>query len=370
MNFDYNEEQQLLADSVRRFLAKDYGFEARKKIVDSKDGWSSGVWAQLTEMGLMGLPFSPDYGGFGGGAVDLMGVMEAAGDAMLVEPYLPTLMAGFAVARAGSDAQKKAILTAVVEGKLKLAFAQTEKGARYNLTKVDAQAKKAGSGWELTGEKFVVLGAPAADAFVVSANTDKGLSLFLVKKESVKVKAYVTLDEQRAGDVSLAKSPAEMLGAEGGALAVIEETVDLRRSGGRDEVRLRHHARIPEDAQAVRRADRYLPGAAAPHGQHVRRPGAGALDGLPRLQQGGFPGKCQGPGEGDIGCEDQDRGQRASHQPGSDPAARRHGHDRGDEGQPYLPAAHDDRAAIRRCRSPSRALCCAVLAILLLKLNS
>ena len=88
MNFDYNEEQQLLADSVRRFLAKDYAFEARKKIVGSKEGWSASVWAQLTEMGLMGLPFSPDHGGFGGGAVDLMGVMEAAGDALLVEPYL------------------------------------------------------------------------------------------------------------------------------------------------------------------------------------------------------------------------------------------------------------------------------------------
>src|SRR5207344_1553042 len=109
---------------------------------------------------------------------------------------LPILGAQF-VARAGSDAQKKAILPAVVEGKLKMAFAHTEKGARYNLSKVDAQAKKAGSGWEITGEKFVVLGAPVADMFVVSAKTDKGLSLFLVKKESVKVKAYVTLDEQR-----------------------------------------------------------------------------------------------------------------------------------------------------------------------------
>ena len=226
MNFDYNEEQQLLADSVRRFLAKDYGFESRRKIVASKDGWSPAVWAQFTEMGLLGLPFSPDYGGFGGGAVDLMGVMEAAGDALLVEPYLPTLMAGFAVARAGSDAQKKAVLTAVVEGKLKLALAQTEKGARYNLSKVDAQAKKAGSGWEITGEKFVVLGAPAADTFVVSANTEKGLSLFLVKKESVKVKAYVTLDEQRAGDVRLSKAPGELIGAEGGALPVVEEVMD------------------------------------------------------------------------------------------------------------------------------------------------
>ena len=126
----------------------------------------------------MGLPFSPDYGGFGGGAVDLMGVMEAAGEALLVEPYLATVGLGAQfVARAGSDAQKKAILTAVVEGKLKMAFAHTEKGARYNLAKVEAQAKKAGSGWEITGEKFVVLGAPAADKFVVSAKTDKGLSL-------------------------------------------------------------------------------------------------------------------------------------------------------------------------------------------------
>ena len=232
MNFDYNEEQQLLADSVRRFLAKDYAFEARKKIVASKEGWSPSVWAQLTEMGLTGLPFSPDYGGFGGGAVDLMGVMEAAGDALLVEPYLATVGLGAQfVARAGSDAQRKAILPAVVEGKLKMAFAHTEKGARYNLAKVAAQARSstdgAGKGWEISGEKFVVLGAPAADMLVVSANTSKGLSLFLVKKESVKVRAYVTLDEQRAGDVSFSKAPGELLGTEGGALPVIEEVMDF-----------------------------------------------------------------------------------------------------------------------------------------------
>ena len=228
MNFDYNEEQQLLADSVRRFLAKDYTFEARRKIVSSKEGWSAAVWSQLAEMGLTGLPFSPDYGGFGGGAVDLMGVMEAAGDAMLVEPYLPTIGLGAQfVARAGSDAQKKAILPAVVEGKLKMAFAHTERGARYNLSKVDAQARKSGGGWEITGEKFVVLGAPAAEKFVVSAKTEKGLSLFLVDAKSAKVKPYVTLDEQRAGDVSFSKAPGEMLGAEGGALPVIEEVVDF-----------------------------------------------------------------------------------------------------------------------------------------------
>ena len=185
------------------------------------------MWAQLTEMGLMGLPFSPDHGGFGGGAVDLMGVMEAAGDALLVEPYLPTLIGGQIVARAGSEAQKKAILSTLVEGKLKLAFAHSEKGARYNLGKVSATARKAGAGWEISGEKVVVLGAEAADKLVVSAKTDKGVSLFLVERKSAKLKPYVTLDEQRAGDVVLSKVQGELLGAEGGALTVIEEVVDF-----------------------------------------------------------------------------------------------------------------------------------------------
>jgi alkylation response protein AidB-like acyl-CoA dehydrogenase len=233
MNFDYNEEQQLLADSVRRFLAKDYDFEKRKKIVASREGYSAEVWAQLAEMGLMGLPLSPDYGGFGGGAVDMMGVMEAAGDALLVEPYLATVGLGAQlVARAGSAAQQKALLPAVVAGELRLAFAHTEAGARYNLAHVGANAKPTGGGWEITGEKRVVLGAPGADKLLVSAKTPKGVSLFLVDPGAAgtSVKSYFTLDEQRAGDVSLegVKVGAEALvGKEGGALPVIEEVVDF-----------------------------------------------------------------------------------------------------------------------------------------------
>jgi alkylation response protein AidB-like acyl-CoA dehydrogenase len=229
MNFDYNEEQQLLADSVRRFLAKDYGFEERKKIVASKEGWSEKVWATMAEMGLTGLPFSTEHGGFGGGAVDLMGVMEAAGDALLVEPYLATLIGGKLVARAASDAQKKAILPAVVQGKLRLAFAHTEKGARYNLARVEAKAKKTGSGWQVTGEKASVLGAAAAQKLVVSAQTDKGLSCFLVdsSEKNLRIKTYPILDEQRAGDVSLVNASAEILGEEGKALPLIEEVIDF-----------------------------------------------------------------------------------------------------------------------------------------------
>jgi len=227
MNFDYNEEQQLLADSVRRFIQKDYEFEGRKKVVASADGYSESVWATFAEMGLTGIPFSPDYGGFGGGAIDLLSVMEAFGEGLVVEPFLATLLGAQCVARAGSDAQKKAILPAVVEGKLKMAFAFSEKGSRYDLAHVKATAKKAGSGWALDGEKVVVLGAPSAAKIVVSANTPAGLSLFLVDAKAVKMKPYRTLDEMRAADVILSGAPGELLGAEGKALPVIEQAVDF-----------------------------------------------------------------------------------------------------------------------------------------------
>jgi alkylation response protein AidB-like acyl-CoA dehydrogenase len=227
MNFDYNEEQQLLADSVRRFLQKDYAFEGRRKFVDSAEGHSEKVWGAFAEMGLTGIPFSPDYGGFGGGAVDLMSVMEAFGEALVVEPYLATLMGARCVAAAGRDAQKKALLPAVVEGKLKMAFAFSEKGARYDLAPGAVKAKQAGSGWTLDGEKVVVLGAPAAGKLVVSAQAPAGPSLFLVDAKAAKLKPYRTLDEFRAADVVLAGAAGELLGAEGKAQAVIDEVVDF-----------------------------------------------------------------------------------------------------------------------------------------------
>ena len=228
MNFDYNEEQQLLADSVRRFIQKDYDFEARRKLVASAEGYSEKVWGAFAEMGLTGIPFSPDYGGFGGGAVDLMSVMEAFGEGLVVEPFLPTVGLGArCVARAGSDAQKKAVLPSVVEGKLKMVFAFSERGSRYDLAHVNVVAKKSGGGWTLDGEKAVVLGAPSAAKLVVSAKTPAGLSLFLGDAKAVKMKPYRTLDEMRAADVVLANSPGELLGAEAGALPVIEEAVDF-----------------------------------------------------------------------------------------------------------------------------------------------
>ena len=227
MNFDYSEEQQLLADSVRRFLQKSYDFEARKKIL-AAGGWSPQVWAQLAEMGLTGLPLSTEYGGFGGGAVDLMGVMEAFGDALLLEPYLPTVLASQIVAKSGNDGLKQKVLPAVAEGKLRLAFAHTEAGARYRLDHVHASAKKSGDRWILDGEKKGVSGAPLAGKLVVSARmpnaTAPGIGLFLVDAKDVQMKPFRALDGTRSADLALQGAGAELLG---GGLAQIEEAVDL-----------------------------------------------------------------------------------------------------------------------------------------------
>src|SRR5689334_22387323 len=163
MNFDYNEEQQLLADSVRRYLAKAYDFEARKKIVAGQ-GWSAEAWAQFAEMGLTGLPVSTEHGGFGGGAVDLMGVMEAFGEALLVER--------------GASAEQKALLPSVVEGKTKLAFAHNERGMRFSPDAVRTRASPKDGRWTLEGEKAAVVGAATADKLVVSARNDSGIALF------------------------------------------------------------------------------------------------------------------------------------------------------------------------------------------------
>jgi len=233
MNFDYNEEQQLLADSVQRFVQKGYDFESRRKIVASPEGYSAEVWSTFAEMGLLGLPVSPDYGGFGGGAVDMMSVMEAFGEALVVEPYVSTVGLGARlVSRAGSEAQKQAILPAVVEGGMKLALAQTEDGARYNLARVATRATKSGAGWKLEGRKRVVLGAPSADRLVVAATTGKGVSLFLVDRQApgVKLAPFGTVDGMRAADVELAGVEVgadALLGAEGEGLEALEEAVDF-----------------------------------------------------------------------------------------------------------------------------------------------
>jgi len=238
MNFEYSEEQQLLADTLRRYLNKDYTFEARSRIVAAPAGWSESVWAALAEMGILGVPFPEEYGGYGGTTVDMMVVMETLGEALVVEPYLATVgLGGQFVARGGPESQRKRILPALTQGTHRLAFAHTERGARYDLRRVGTRARRSGSGYILEGEKRAVLHGASADTLVVSARTAgadtdaDGISLFLVERGApgVIVKEYRTIDELRGADVWLSDVSVHqeaLLGEEGAALDLIEEVTD------------------------------------------------------------------------------------------------------------------------------------------------
>jgi alkylation response protein AidB-like acyl-CoA dehydrogenase len=238
MDFQYTQEQQQLADAVGRLFEKSYDFESRKKIVGSAEGFSPDVWASMAEMGLLMIPFSEADGGFGGGAIDLIATMEAIGAGLVVEPFLSTVLGGRLIANAGSAAQCEALLPGVIDGSVKLAFAHTERTARYTLSQVETRAAKAGDGWQLDGEKVVVLHASMADRIVVSARTsggatdEPGISLFVVdpKAAGVSMKTYRTIDNLRAAEVSFAgvKLPADaLLGEAGKAFPANDEAVDF-----------------------------------------------------------------------------------------------------------------------------------------------
>src|SRR5260221_235644 len=158
MDFDLSEEQRLLKESVDGLLGSSYDFDARKKYMAEKGGWSKTVWGKLAEQGLLGLPFSEDGGGFGAGAIETMIVMEAMGKALVLEPYLPTVViAGGFLRRGGSAEQKAAHIPSVIDGSKTFAFAQLEKNSRYDLQDVSTTAKKKGAAYVIDGDKFVAV---------------------------------------------------------------------------------------------------------------------------------------------------------------------------------------------------------------------
>src|SRR5918911_2511418 len=242
MDFDLTEEQRLLKDSIDGLLTDSYDFESRKKYGAEKGGWSRSVWAKLAEQGLLGLPFSEDDGGFGAGAVETMIVMEALGKALVLEPYLATVVIGGGFLRhGGSAAQKAALIPGIIDGSKTFAFAQLEKNSRYDLFDVTTTAKKKGDGWVIDGEKFVVLNGENADTLVVTARTkgdrrDKiGLGVFLVPAgaKGVAKKSYPTQDGLHAADITFTGVEVgadAAIGDPENALPLIERVVDDART--------------------------------------------------------------------------------------------------------------------------------------------
>jgi len=238
MDFELTGEQRLLRDSVERLVADHYGFDKRRTYLAQRDGWSRTLWAQYAELGLLGLPFAEDYGGFGGGPIEVMLVMEAFGRVLALEPYLATVVLGGAALRlAGNEAQKSAILPQITEGGMLLAFAHGERQARYDLSDVLTTAKPKGGGWLLDGAKSVVLHGDSADRLIVSARTAgerddvDGMTLFIVDAAAngVARRSYPMRDGMRAAEISLSGvevGAEDVLGEVGAAFPIIERVVE------------------------------------------------------------------------------------------------------------------------------------------------
>lgn len=238
MDFSFSEEQTLLQDSVARFIQNDYDFAARQKIIRGEDGFSRAHWRTFAELGWLGVPFPEADGGFGGGAIESMIMLEQFGKGLVVEPFLPTVvLAGGALKIAGTAAQKQQYLAGIIDGSLQGALAYVEPQGRFNLADLVTTAKADGGGYVLNGYKAVVLNGPAADVLVVSARTSGaqrdrgGVTLFLVdaKAPGVSRRDYPTVDGLRASEITLenVKVGAEaVLGEAGGGLPVLERVID------------------------------------------------------------------------------------------------------------------------------------------------
>jgi pimeloyl-CoA dehydrogenase small subunit len=240
MDFDLNDDQRLLRDSADRLLDDRYGDFARRQAWRREPrGWHAANWQAMADVGLLGLPFAEADGGFGGGPVEVMLVMEAFGRALALEPYLATvILGGGAVRLAGDAAQRAAVLPGVIAGATTLAFAHQERQARYDLFDVATTATAGPDGFVLDGGKSVVLHGESADLLVVSARTAggrrerDGITLFLLDAASPGVtrRGSATQDGLRVAEITLAGvrvGAQAMLGAVHGALPVIEQVVDL-----------------------------------------------------------------------------------------------------------------------------------------------
>ncbi|MNK79649.1 Acyl-CoA dehydrogenase fadE12 [compost metagenome] len=232
MNFEHTEDRRMLSDMLRRFVAEQYDFTTRMRHAQSPQGYSVDLWRRYAELGAIGALFAEADGGLGGAGFDISVVFEALGRGLVVEPFLDALMAGTAIAAAGTPAQREA-LDGLIAGSITAALAQAEPDSGYELNMVRTRAERNAGGWVLDGAKAVVNAGEHADLFLVSARTagadddEAGISLFLVSAGTfgLSARGYGLIDGGRAAELvfdQVQLGPDALLGAAGQGYALLE----------------------------------------------------------------------------------------------------------------------------------------------------
>ncbi len=237
MEFSFTDVQSMLQESIEKFIANDYDFERRQEYAASDLGYSPEVWAMFAELGWTAVPFSEEDGGFDGGPVELMVMMQQFGRGLLVEPFLANIvLAGGVLRRTATEEQKGRWLHPVIAGELQATLAVAEPQSRYDLANVATTAAQDGDGWVLTGQKGVVLNGGSAQLIIVPARTagqqtDRdGITLFAIdaSAEGLTRKDYPTVDGLRAAEIHLDQVRVDadaVLGEIGGGLDAFEAAV-------------------------------------------------------------------------------------------------------------------------------------------------
>lgn len=210
MDLSYNETQDMLRDSLARFLGDTYDFETRKKMLDSPEGRDPGIWKAIArELGLTCAPFAEEYGGMGGGHLENAIMMEELGKVIAIEPWLQTVVIGGGALSAVGGAKAAEVIPQIISGDCVIAFAYAEPQGRYNLADIGTSAKADGAGFVLNGHKASVYAAPWATQLLVTARTGgsrrerAGVELFLIdaKTPGITRRDYATVDGFRASEV-------------------------------------------------------------------------------------------------------------------------------------------------------------------------
>ncbi|MHB8283701.1 MAG: acyl-CoA dehydrogenase family protein [Caulobacteraceae bacterium] len=242
MDFSFNDEQRMLRDSLSAYLTDAYSFDHYKAAIHSEIGWRPEVWRALAQdLGILGAALPEALGGLGGGPVDNLVVMEELGRALVVEPYLETVVIGAGLLkRIDSHAARDAVAR-IIAGDMITALAWSEPTSRNVPADISTAAVRDGEGWRLDGRKAVVIAAPFATHLIVTARSsggqrdEGGVSLFLVEADAPGVtrRDYATVDGRRASEIALdgVKLGADaLLGEAGAGLPLLELVLDEARA--------------------------------------------------------------------------------------------------------------------------------------------
>jgi len=204
MDFNYTDEQQMLRDSIGKYLEKSYDFDRRQKLVRSDAAWSEEAWQQFAELGLLALPFAEEQGGLGGSISDCVAFAELFGKHLVIEPYTSAVMLAGAALAASAHPAARDLLGKVMGGEAVVAFAFEEGNGTPSPAHIAMTAVAEGAGPVLSGVKRLVVAGAEAQALVVAARSEEGApALFLVEggAAGLEMRAYRTIDGRSAADI-------------------------------------------------------------------------------------------------------------------------------------------------------------------------